>query len=334
MKSNVKLNVGIYSMMKLGKFNACALSQKKCVPQKPDEGRYPVPKNDALVTSFDPQEFNGRWYISAGLNPLFDTFDCQVHFFDIQDSNRLYAKLNWRITEPDGEFIQKDTIQRFVQDKEQPGIFYNHDNEYLHYQDDWYIVDYEPNEFIAVYYRGQNDAWVGYGGAVVYSRDAKFPEKFRPRLEKAFSKVDVKFSDFEVTDNTCKSAADYDVNALRQNYAKKLITMEEQEFQQALTAIRTNALNTIVSEEKETQKALENINKMVEGYEKKLASKTFETFIRAENKFQEVEEEIEDVFRPKEAKSRREQSQIDSKQDFENQNSKTTSKLMDKVLSK
>jgi len=103
---------------------------------------------------------------------------------------------------------------------------------------------------------------------------------------------------------------------------------------QALTAIRTNALNTIVSEEKETQKALENINKMVEGYEKKLASKTFETFIRAENKFQEVEEEIEDVFRPKEAKSRREQSQIDSKQDFENQNSKTTSKLMDKVLSK
>ena len=27
-------------------------------------------------------------------------------------------------------------------------------------QDDWYILDYEPNEFILVYYRGQNDAWV------------------------------------------------------------------------------------------------------------------------------------------------------------------------------
>ncbi len=23
-------------------------------------------------------EFKGKWYISAGLNPLFDIFDCQV----------------------------------------------------------------------------------------------------------------------------------------------------------------------------------------------------------------------------------------------------------------
>ena len=26
---------------------------------------------------------NTRWYISAGLNPTFDIFDCQVHFFSI-----------------------------------------------------------------------------------------------------------------------------------------------------------------------------------------------------------------------------------------------------------
>ena len=28
---------------------------------------------------------------------------------------------------------------RFVQDKEQQGVLYNHDNDYLHYQDDWHI---------------------------------------------------------------------------------------------------------------------------------------------------------------------------------------------------
>ena len=28
----------------------------------------------------------------------------------------------------------RNTVQRFVQDTEKPGILYNHDNEYLHYQ--------------------------------------------------------------------------------------------------------------------------------------------------------------------------------------------------------
>lgn len=62
----------------VGQFNACALSKKQCVPRKEDDGSYPVPSNDALVKSFDINSFKGKWYISAGLNPLFDIFDCQV----------------------------------------------------------------------------------------------------------------------------------------------------------------------------------------------------------------------------------------------------------------
>lgn len=58
----------------------------------------------------------------------------------------------------------RNTIQRFVQDPQKPGIMYNHDNEYLHYQDDWYILDAVPDEYILVYYRGQNDAWVSQAG--------------------------------------------------------------------------------------------------------------------------------------------------------------------------
>jgi hypothetical protein len=30
------------------------------------------------VKEFDINTFKGQWYISAGLNPLFDIFDCQV----------------------------------------------------------------------------------------------------------------------------------------------------------------------------------------------------------------------------------------------------------------
>jgi len=81
----------------VGEFNACALSSKRCVPQRPDEGpapgeskwtplkgRYPVPPADSISQDFDVTKMTGRWYITAGLNPLFDTFDCQAHFFDMR----------------------------------------------------------------------------------------------------------------------------------------------------------------------------------------------------------------------------------------------------------
>jgi hypothetical protein len=37
-----------------------------------------VPPDCALDTKFDMSMFKGRWYITAGYNPLFDIFDCQV----------------------------------------------------------------------------------------------------------------------------------------------------------------------------------------------------------------------------------------------------------------
>ena len=47
---------------------------------------------------------------------------------------------------------------------------WNHDNDYLNYQDDWYILASKPNEYVLIYYKGNNDAWQGYGGATVYTR--------------------------------------------------------------------------------------------------------------------------------------------------------------------
>ncbi|XP_074307875.1 violaxanthin de-epoxidase, chloroplastic [Silene latifolia] len=187
-------------------FNECAVSRKKCVPQKSDVGEFPIPDPAVLVKRFNIADFSGKWYISSGLNPTFDTFDCQLHEFHVEDG-RLVANLGWRIKTPDGGFFTRSAVQRFVQDQTQPGILYNHDNEYLHYQDDWYIlsskIENQPDDYIFVYYRGRNDAWDGYGGAVIYTRSPTLPESILPELEKAAQSVGRDLKTFIRTDNTC-----------------------------------------------------------------------------------------------------------------------------------
>ncbi|KHN35342.1 Violaxanthin de-epoxidase, chloroplastic [Glycine soja] len=187
-------------------FNECAVSRKKCVPKKSDVGEFPAPNPDVLVNSFNIAEFSGKWFITSGLNPTFDTFDCQLHEFHTE-SNKLVGNLSWRIRTPDAGFITRSAEQRFVQDPSYPGILYNHDNEYLHYQDDWYIlsskIENKPDDYVFVYYRGRNDAWDGYGGAVIYTRSAVLPESIVPELEKAAKSVGRDFSTFIRTDNTC-----------------------------------------------------------------------------------------------------------------------------------
>lgn len=187
-------------------FNECAVSRKKCVPMKSDVGEFPIPDPAALVKSFNMENFNGKWFITSGLNPTFDVFDCQVHEFHTE-SGKLVGNLSWRIRTPDGGFFTRTAVQKFVQDPNQPGILYNHDNDYLHYQDDWYIlsskIENKPEDYIFVYYRGKNDAWDGYGGAVIYTRSSVLPPSIVPDLEKAAKSVGRDFSKFIRTDNTC-----------------------------------------------------------------------------------------------------------------------------------
>ena len=55
----------------VGVFNNCAVSQKKCVPQRQSDHSYPLPSPASMVKKFDTSIWNGRWYISAGLNKAF-----------------------------------------------------------------------------------------------------------------------------------------------------------------------------------------------------------------------------------------------------------------------
>lgn len=277
----------------VGQFNACALSKKQCVPRKEDDGSYPVPADSALVPSFDINSFKGKWYISAGLNPLFDIFDCQVHFFTVQ-GDKLYGKLNWRITEPDGEFFTRDTVQRFVQDPKFPGKLYNHDNEYLHYQDDWYILDHEPDQFIAIFYRGQNDAWTGYGGGVVYTRGPSVPPKYKERISAAFAKAGVDYAKFQDVDNTC-SEQSKNPTVLRAEFARRLFLTEEQQLQEALTTARITAGNAILMEEKEAQAAVKELERAINNFERGVEEEVIKDVKVLEGEIKEVEKTFEKV---------------------------------------
>ena len=262
----------------VGEFNKCAVSDMTCVPQKPDDGSYPVPPKEVLVQNFDTKLWNGRWYITAGQNKLFDTFPCQVHFFTETAPGKFFGKLNWRIEEPDGEFFTRDALQRFVQDPKNPAHMINHDNEYLHYKDDWYIVDYAEDDnkegvppFAFVYYRGENDAWVGYGGVVVYTRDAKLPESLLPRLREAAKKVNFDFDkDFTLTDNSCKALEKGEEVVLREKFAGKMAIQTEKQLQQQAVLARTAASNTISAEEKVLENAFKKIEEKAVQFEKEL----------------------------------------------------------------
>jgi violaxanthin de-epoxidase len=269
----------------VGEFNKCAVSEMSCVPQKPDDGKYPIPPPESLVPKFDTSIFQGRWYITAGQNELFDRFPCQVHFFTPTKPGTFFGKLNWRIEEPDGEFFTRDALQRFVQDPQEPAHLLNHDNEYLHYQDDWYIVDYEPDNnsgglppFVFVYYRGSNDAWDGYGGAVVYTRAAALdPTEQNPllsRLRVAASKVGMDWdNDFAITDNTCRAPlGESERLLLREKFAGKVLLQTEEQIRAAATRVRGNALNSVKAQQLFIQ---EEIGQAESAY-KELSEKTVE----------------------------------------------------------
>lgn len=64
-------------------------------------------------------------------------------------------------------------------------------------------IENKPDDYIFVYYQGRNDAWDGYGGAVVYTRSAVLPDSIIPELERAAKSVGRDFKDFIRTDNTC-----------------------------------------------------------------------------------------------------------------------------------
>lgn len=57
----------------------------------------------------------GQWNITAGQNDLFDAFDCQKHYFKVDEPGVLHADINWRVQKSDGDFIERSAVQTFKQ---------------------------------------------------------------------------------------------------------------------------------------------------------------------------------------------------------------------------
>jgi len=290
-----------FSSPAVDQFTKCAVTAKDCVPQRTDDGSWPVPIGDALVKSFDPSTFTGPWYISAGLNKAFDVFDCQLHKFEFQKAapakaikaggqpqetlpGKLVGDLQWRVKDPVAgtNFVTRKAVQEFWQDAKNPAILYNHDNDFLHYEDDWYILAQKENAYVAVYYRGNNDAWDGYGGAVVYSKDPVLNPKYFPELDAAFQKVGHSWSEFQLTDNTCKAretklkefeedfvfvetrvAGSITSSPLIQEIEKELIAVER-EIEKDIKLVETEVVKDVVGIEKEIEKDVVAVEQEIE----------------------------------------------------------------------
>ena len=337
----------------VGSFTKCAVSDTGCVPQRADDNSWPVPQDAALVKEFNTEYLEGSWYISAGLNKAFDTFDCQLHKFEAPTPTKLVgnlqvrasrvcshrcctaaplhrslhrplhrplyrcaaeppaarytdhtcilrvvtptwlvlAPLQWRIKDPIAgtNFVTRYTVQEFKQDSVRPGILYNHDNDFLHYEDDWYVLAAKKNEYVLVYYRGNNDAWDGYGGAVVYTPTPALNPKYFPELDEALQKVGRRWSEFTLTDNSCRAAEtkleelENDLVFVETRVASGIQTAESKivkEIEKDLTAAEREVQKDIKLVKKEIVKDITIIEKDIEEEEEVLVGGFKKLFAR------------------------------------------------------
>jgi violaxanthin de-epoxidase len=175
----------------------------------------------------------------------------------------MYIKINWRVNRPNGQFYERSDVQRFYQEPDGKAILHNNGNVMLHYQDDWYIPAFKEGEWVYIYYRGTNDAWDGYGGATVYATSPDLKPEWIPDLEAASKKVGVKWSDFVITDNSCKPAPE-------------------------LKLTRPTDLDTLADDARVLEKDIESVERVVEKDVKR-----FESFVATE--FNSVETNIESI---------------------------------------
>ena len=213
-----------------------------------------------------------------------------------------------RIQEPDGEYFTRDAIQEFVQDPKQPGHLANHDNEYLHYQDDWYIIDYAEDgnkegvpPFAFVYYRGANDAWVGYGGAVVYTRDSKLPQELIPRLREAAKKVNFDYDKAIQTEAQIQAAiVNARGNAVNSVKAQKMLVEGDiAGAEKAFDELEKKAINFEKEIVKDVVSPLEKIEKEIVKDATLVEKKLEEEVNIVEEEVEEVEKEIFGIFKKK-----------------------------------
>ena len=145
-----------------------------------------------------------------GLSPTFDQNPCQVHIFQLITPEKgpphLLNRLSYRVKFPNGQYETRVGVGEIKQNfLAQPGILLVKTGK-LNQRETWYILDYshvKGEEFVLVSYNGVNDAWAGFSGAVLYTREKEVPARTRARAEAALTKAGIEPGDMVMTDNTC-----------------------------------------------------------------------------------------------------------------------------------
>jgi violaxanthin de-epoxidase len=121
----------------------------------------------------------------------------------------LAYKVKEELNQTGGEkcnYIQREVNQSWV-NPEGNGHLINHNNSLMHYADDWYVIGVgADNSWVLVYYCGCNDAWCGYGGAVLYTQSRTLPQAAVPQITKAIDAAKVPGLTY---DSLCKPVNDF-----------------------------------------------------------------------------------------------------------------------------
>jgi violaxanthin de-epoxidase len=122
---------------------------------------------------------------------------------------------------------------------------------------------------VLVYYRGRNDAWDGYGGAVLYTRTPNYSASVKERATAACDKAGLgfKFADLKAPDNSCSAESASERLLLREKYASKVLLTGERALQEEVTQVRRAAASTIQGDVKVAAKAAKKLEKLVADFE-------------------------------------------------------------------
>jgi violaxanthin de-epoxidase len=170
--------------------------------------------------------------------------------------------------------LERSTLQNFKQDPEKPGVLYNRGNEYLHYEDTWYVVGSKPDSYVFVYYRGNNDAWRGYGGAVVYTRARSLPAELIPELRAQAAAANMDWDDFTVTDNKCGPRPPAPPSLLAEVEGEVEDSLRS--FGKGFTIVERRLAEEVAAEEKVLEDELRAFERALERVERSAAAKVAE----------------------------------------------------------
>lgn len=210
----------LYENDEMRMFADCAMTQRGCIaPIAADAAESASYDRAKAAVSRSPPKgvpsidrlLQGTWKVALGLNPAFDTFDCQVHEFAPPNSGGdVQAVFRYRVRRPDGTWFQRAGGKTLQQpDQAVPHLLKMRlQPPYLSYEDEWLLLGAEldaPDPWFAVRYHGANAAWAGYGGCNVYTRSGKEPPDgpSREKLRSALSLAGIELGDLTRVDNSC-----------------------------------------------------------------------------------------------------------------------------------